>query len=171
MSNSTRKIIQQICDLLDEQCRVHSEYKTLLQKERVAITQFQSKDIEALAGQRETLARRIEELKNTHIGLISELSNQRTQKLLEAVEMACSKEEATLIKPKAEQLRKIINTSSLEVRNLGHLTQFALNMVHGSLSILWSATQKTVQSYAADGKLHQAFQPIGSRMAGIRREA
>lgn len=171
MAQPIRKIVQQLCDTLDEQCEAHSLYGALLRKERDAITHFESQRVSEIVAEREAVAKRIEQLKTRQIEAVSVLSCNKCSKLTELIAHHCTPVEAELLSPRAATLREIINASFIENRNLGHLTQFALNMIHGSLSILWSATQKSVKSYSADGKIHQAFQPTGARLAGIRREA
>lgn len=156
---------------LDKACTLHQRYLELLAKERASLKKFSSDDIEKLREKREEFLRSIEETNAARTELLTKIPGGNTEKLSILLEKEFSPSDAARLRPRVEELRRVVTAVQHESREFSQVVNFALNLVHGSLSILWSATQDVTRSYTAAGSMQEKHTPTHSRMQGVRREA
>ena len=60
-----------------------------------------------------------------------------------------------------KKLRELIKQTQGKAREYSELLNFSSNLVNGSLSILWSATQGIFKSYGRDRNIHESYHPSG----------
>jgi hypothetical protein len=165
------RLVQQLTKLLDAEARLHSEHSEILAIERQAVTAQKALDVASCAAQREDLIEKLSAKAKERESLMKELGVPAGQKLTEWVQHNLSSVEAKPVLEAIKNLKTVVNASRREVTIFGHLTQFALNMVNGALSILWSANQNEVKSYSPQGKLQKSYQPATTRQAGVLKKA
>jgi DNA-directed RNA polymerase subunit F len=156
---------------LQRACSIHTRYLELLKKERTSLKKFSAAEVEALREKREEFLRSLEEVNAARIEILSKLPGGNSEKLTDLLAKEFSPSDRARLQPIVDELKTVAIAVQHESREFSQVVNFALNLVHGSLSILWSASQDVTRSYNAGGALQETHTPSGSRMQGVRREA
>lgn len=156
---------------LEKSCALHQRYLDLLVRERASLKKFSSADVEKLREKREDFLRSIDETNTARREILAKIPGGNSEKLSLLLEKEFSPVDAARLKPHVEDLRRVATAVEQESREFSQVVNFALTLVHGSLSILWSATQDVNRSYTAAGSIQEKHTPTHSRMQGVRCEA
>jgi hypothetical protein len=156
---------------LQRACAVHQRYLELLRKERASLKKFSADDVESLRLKREDFLGAMDELNGARREILARFPEGNTIKLTDLLAREFSPGDAARLRPLVDELKSLAGAVQLESREFSQVVNFALNLVHGSLSILWSASQDVNRSYTAAGAIQEKRTPSGSRMQGVRREA
>jgi len=169
MSNAARLPIRDLERFIQEECRVHRRYLEVLRLEREQLSSFHSVEVSELSAERELLSSRMKELHDRRRDLMRLFPEGGSLRLREVLRLHCPEEQA--LRAQAEELSEL----ALEVRSasaeFSHVLNFALSLVHGSISLVRSATQSVTRSYTPGGEVREAYAPFVSRMQGVLREA
>jgi hypothetical protein len=158
---------------LERSCTLHERYLNLLTEERARLKTFAADDVERIRLKREELLAGIAELNAQRLEILSAVPDGTTRKLSELidVETAFAPADAAVVRPLVLKLKKLASAVQEQSREFSQVVNFALNLVHGSLSILWSATQNVTRSYTAGGSLLENRTPTGTRLQTTLRQA
>lgn len=156
---------------LERSCKVHERYLDLLERERTSLKTFSAEGVERFRSKREELLRTVEELNAQRGEILSALPEGATRKLSELLDTAFAPRDADRLRPLVTNLKALVGNVQARSREFSQVINFALNLVHGSLSILWSATQNVTRSYTPQGALQENRTPTSSRLQTTIREA
>lgn len=156
---------------LQRSCALHQRYLELLKRERSSLKKFSAEDVGEIRDKREELLSSMDEANAARRELVAKLPAEPSAKLSDLLPKHFSPNDAARIRPLVEELKTLAAAVQRESREFSQVVNFALNLVHGSLSILWSASEDVSRSYTAGGALQENHTPSGSRMQGVRREA
>ena len=148
--------------LLETECALHAEYIALLEKEQKALTHFKAEEVAALAAQREKLADRLDAIQAKRREFMQQFPDAEHAKLSELIVKHCHPEDAKRLSPLVRRLKKLITRSRALGSELGQVANFSLNLIEGTLSILWSATQNITRSYSRKGVMKETYQSLKS---------
>lgn len=160
MANN-QHLLRTIDQLLSRETLVYKRYVEILQQERRAVVNFSRVEVERLAAERERLiesmqkaAAEREQLVRDTLGLPKPRRGeiQKLPTLREFIRTNFPQKEAKPLILKAEHIRALAETCREHTRSFGQVLAFSMNLVNGLKTILWSATQSAVQSYAPSGK-------------------
>lgn len=156
---------------LQRACALHERYLALLEEERANLKVFSADKVDALRMKREELYHDIGTLNSERLHLLSTLPNGTTEKLSNLLDVHFSSADTRVLRPLVEKLRELATEVQAASREMSQVVNFALNLVHGSLALLWSASQNVSRSYTASGSIKENRTPNASRLEGVRREA
>lgn len=163
--------LKELGRVLEAECSAYEEYSKLLEQEHHGIVHFKAETVEAIAERRGEIVEKLQVLREERLKLGAKFPESDGAKLNDLIARHCHADDRRTLQPLAIRLRAAVSDASARGKELGQLGQFALNVVNGSLSILWSASQSVVKSYAPNGKVREAFHPATTRAAGILRQA
>lgn len=158
---------------LERSCALHEQYLDVLTEERTRLKTFSADDVERIRTKREEILGTIAELNTQRLEILSVVPEGTTRKLSELIELDTifSPRDADTLRPHVGRLKALATAVQTQNREFSQVVNFALNLVHGSLSILWSATQNVTRSYTAGGAILENRTPTGSRLQSTLREA
>jgi hypothetical protein len=146
--------------LLEQECSVHAEYISLLEKEQKAMTAFKADEVTQLAAKREKLAEQMQSIEEKRKEFMKRFPDAENAKLSELIVKHCHPEDARKLSPLVSKLKKLITQSRGVGSELRQVANFSLNLIDGTLSIIWSATQNVTRAYSKKGVLKETYQSI-----------
>lgn len=156
---------------LQRACTLHERYLESLKLERANLKVFAADKVDAIRMKREELSQAIAASNVERLEILSTLPNGTTERLSNLLDGHFSPADTRRLKPLVERLRALALEVQNESRELSQVVNFALNLVHGSLALLWSATQNVTRSYNSAGSIRENRTPNASRLEGVRKEA
>lgn len=150
----------------------YDEYLKLFDEEEACVTTFDGEKLGQLSRKKDTLNHALAVTQAKLCEIKERFPKHETEKLANLVQTYLREPDATRIAKLSLQLKKKIDTFRLRAAELNQIIGFGLNVIHGSLSILWSGTQQRVTAYSPQGLLRESFGAAGaSRSSGILRQA
>lgn len=149
-------IYRSLVELLNSQTSLYEDYLKIQEKEKEALKKANVLKVKEFTVARSNILERIVIVKSK-IGAI--LSREGENKLLRLLSKNASIEQKRVLIPKIKNLRELIKSTQGKAREYSQLLDFSSNLVNGSLSILWSATQGIFKSYGRDRNIHQSYHP------------
>jgi len=177
MSNSKeqfitdRKFIQQLKALLERECALYRDFINLLGEQRRGITNFQADKIEILNLKRARLHRQMQTAHAERLILMQRFPDSAGKKLSTLIKSYCLKADQKVLLSLAQQLRELVLEAKSKGAESNGVVGFALNVVNGSLSLLWQATQHVSKSYSRSGRVQEAYVPRHSRGDNVLKQA
>ena len=171
MQNRDPKLARSLEQMLEKECKLYLDYIELLDTERSWITKFNSDKLQAIRAKREVLFESMKEAHEARLAVMDKFPEGRTQKLRVIIRRYFTHDEAKRLLPVADKLRELILKTRKNGMEFNQVATYALNLVNGTLSILWSATQNVVKSYGPSGIIQESFNPSGSRSVGVLKQA
>ena len=146
--------------LLNEECALHERYLEVLSSEQDAVSGIRSEEVAALTLEREALVRAIQDINDRRIEFLRRFPESEGKKLSELLARHCHPEDLRQLNPLVKKLKLLLERSRRAGREMGQITDFALRMVNGTMSILWSATQNVTRSYTKSGVAKESYQSL-----------
>ncbi len=172
MINRNSRLIRDLERVLRTEIRLQEEYASVLIEERTTLTRFNAEKIEQLSLRREELNGRIAIAAAERLELMKIFPNYEGKRLTELIRTHCHRQDSALLLPLAEKLKSVAQSTKSSGKEFKQLVDFSLNLVNGTLSILWSATQNVTKSYTPQGTVREAFHPsVTQRWAGLLKQA
>ncbi len=168
---NTSRLATALTRHLTKECALYERYLTALEQQREALTKFQTEKITALNNKRAKLIAEMKEYEKKRLELVSELPKGKDRRLVELVRDNFSGKEGQELTRLARTLRELVQASRTMSQEFGLVNQFALNMVNGSISLIWQGTQNVSRQYGRKGSMHESYNPTRSRQETVLREA
>lgn len=150
---------------------LYQEYLDCVSRERGVLSKFQAESLEQLTERREHLYGLMKDADLKRRELVKELSGSHKTKLSDAISKVYHGSDARELKSLALKLRKLVHETRTSGFEFKQITNFALGMVNGLLSIFMSATQNVTRSYSKKGTLKESYNPQGPRHTTVIKEA
>lgn len=165
------KLSKDIEVILNTECQLYEQYLLLLEEERQSITCLNAEKIAAARYKRETVGQEMKAAQEERMSLMKGFPSSGGQRLSSLVIQHCHLDDSKRIILLIEKLRDLVKQSRTKGVEFGQVAQFALNMVNGSLSIIWTATQNVVRSYTRRGEINESYNPQHSRAQTVLTRA
>lgn len=149
-------IFRQLFDLLNNQTKLYEDYLKVQEDEKEALKKASVAKVKECTILRSNILERIV-IVRSKVGEI--LSRENESKLLRLLSKKGSLEQKRILAPKIKNLRELIKKTQGKAKEYSQLLDFSSNLINGSLSILWSATQGIFKSYGRDRTIHQSYHP------------
>ena len=151
-------VYRELLDIINRQTSLYEEYLKIQNDEREGLKKVNIQKIKEDTVLRSNLLEYIYVLKNK---LSTILANEGENKVIKLLNKKASNEQKMILMPKIKKLRDLIKKTQGKAREYSELLDFSSNLVNGSLSILWSATQGIFKSYVRDRNIHESYHPSG----------
>ena len=151
-------VYRELLDIINRQTSLYEEYLKIQNDEREGLKKVNIQKIKEDTVLRSNLLEYIYVLKNK---LSTILANEGENKVIKLLNKKASNEQKMILMPKIKKLRDLIKKTQGKAREYSELLDFSSNLVNGSLSILWSATQGIFKSYGRDRNIHESYHPSG----------
>lgn len=156
---------------LEREIRLYRDYLALLKEERQSITKFNAERVSFLSEKRGHIIDAMNEAHLARLELMKQFQNSEGKRLSEIIKLSFHPEDARRLLRLVGQLKgavKYVRRSSGEFTSI---VRFALGMVDGIRSIIWSATQHVSKSYSRQGEVKERLQPTSSRGSNVLKQA
>ncbi|MGI6681056.1 MAG: flagellar export chaperone FlgN [Bdellovibrionota bacterium] len=145
-----------LLDNINKQLTLYEEYIKAQNDEKESLKKADIKKVKENTALRSNILEYIHLHKNK---LSDILTKEGESKILKLVNKKASAEQKSILIPKIRRLRELVKNTQGKAREYSELLDFSSNLVNGSLSILWSATQGIFKSYGRDRNIHEAYHP------------
>ena len=159
-------LTKELSEILREESRAYEEFLGLLQKEREALKCLKSEEVEVLARKREVVSNQMRSMREKRVKALSESGLSTTEKLSDVVKSKFLLSDQKILAPLIVKLRSLVEKVRIESKEFNQVVQFSMDLVNGSISILWSASHTVNRSYGRQGLINQAFQPMNPSGSG-----
>lgn len=163
--------LRELEGLLREETSLCEQYLAIISKEQVAITKLNVAEVTQCATQREGCLSAMVALKERRTELLRALSDTKKVSATEVITRLTQGKERQRLLGLVEKLRAVLARVESASRECGHVVDFSLGLVNGSLSILWSATQDVTKGYTPYGTITQGTARQPRRRGGSLGEA
>lgn len=171
MNKNFQPQLRKLRNHLLAEIRLYEQYIALLLEQRESIKSFKIDRVQDITVKREDITRELQENHAERLLLIQQFPNSEGKRVSDLILEHAQGEQKTELLGLANDLRSLVD----EARELGmesnQVVQFASNMIHGSISILWQATQSVSKSYTRLGGLSEQYTPRVSRAETLLKEA
>jgi hypothetical protein len=157
MTTVAGNIVRSLENVLNKECKLYKQYISILQEERSYITNFDADKLTALTAKRAALYDDMLLAQDERLQLMRSFPNNTNQKLRDLISLHLSKADQAVLSPLAEELRNLVLLAQKESKEQNQIVKFGLKMVHGVLSLFWSATQNVVRSYSRKGDIRENY--------------
>ena len=164
-------ISRDIESTLKKEISVHERYITALREQRQFITKFQIKKLEELDAKRIAMIAEMQTLNEKRIALSKRFPEHQGKRLSTLVEVNLPKEDARRNTLLIDMLRDLLGRERALSVESNQVLKFAINLVHGSMSLLSQASQSIVRRYSRSGDLKESVTPNHSRKERVLKEA
>ena len=171
MTESYASIISQLKSILEQECRIQSEYLKTLARQDKALTPFDTDEIEKCNMTRSTLCDRMAELQEQRKGLVLELTGGEEMRLSQALDRCCSIRDKQTLFPVVRRLKELVHSARSDTREFSELTSFSLGLVDSIISIVSSSRHGIARSYSGRGILRESYHPGGNRLSAVLKQA
>ncbi|NMC61759.1 MAG: flagellar protein FlgN [SAR324 cluster bacterium] len=171
MADSYQSIINQLKQILQEECRVQADYVKVLAEETAAMSPFRAEDVERLNMQRSELCDEMNALQERRRVLVEMLTNGEETKLSEAIEKRCLPRDKQALFPLVSRLKVLIHKSRSDTRDFDRLNSFSLGLVNSLISLMSSGKQGVTRFYSGKGIIKEAFHPSSGRLNAVLKQA
>jgi hypothetical protein len=134
-------------------------------KEREALTSFSIDDIENLTRLREEAIWQLQKNKIARQELLTALNGDKIP--LSAYVAKVNDEQ---LKSSFTELKSLLSVTHERHLEQHRIATFALNVLSGSMSIIWSGTHTESTVYGKYGALSKTYLPVGERVLGTIKE-
>ncbi len=152
-------------EVLEELQLVHEAFIELSAKERHAVISFETDKVEKITAERQKLVIRMGELTQEERQIAVELGLRDDEKLSALIDRTV---ELHFLVPTLDKLKITIQRARAENSRNGAVSQFALNVVNGSMAIMRSSGDNTVTSYTRGAKIRESYHPTHARLGAIK---
>lgn len=165
------KVVRILEEVLHEEIRLNTEYFEFLQIDRKRVSKFDTGGLEQCEAKRVELLRGLEAVESRRLDVTQEFPDGNTgARLSVLVESHCNPADRRRLGNLIVKLKKIVGEVREVSQELQRVSSFALRLVHGTLSILWSATQNVTRCYTAQGGIKDSYAPTYSRSQNVLKE-
>ncbi len=157
--------------IIKQEIDLYGRYLKLLEKERGAVVAAQSDKVLVINSERQEVVEQMRQCQDARRQYLRKFSADRNLKLTDFINRYMTPQDAKRLMPQVEKLRLAVTRAQAITGEAHQVVGFALRMISGLTSIIWSATQNVVRSYSPIGTMCEAFHRNGGRTAGVLKEA
>ena len=165
------RLVETIEGLIGEEIELYKSYSSLLDEETRSITRFKTDKVEEITEKRSELHNKLLDAQDRRLNLLRQFAMPEGASLTDLLSAHFHPDDSRRLARSVRRLREEVSGAQRRGREHSQLTNFALKIVHGTLSIIWSATQNVVKSYSRQGTLKEAYNPTRSREIGVLKKA
>ncbi len=165
------KILKKLYRHLERECELYREYIDLLNAQREALTNFKVDKVDQFNKKRASAVASMEELQRQRREILSVFPGGEDSRLTTLIDRHFSLREKARFEPLVDDLKKLVEAARKLSSEFSTVTQFAMNMVNGSLSIFHRARQCVSKSYSPGGQVKESYAPQRSRHETVLKEA
>lgn len=166
-----RRLIRQLQSMLQKECKLYAEFIGMAREQRKWIVKFNADKIEALNRRRKELHRMMQAIQAERLIIMQQFPDSQGRRLSSLIADYCVKEDQKALLPLVEQLRALVVESQKIGSESNHVVQFALNVINGSLTIFWQATQCVTKAYGRNARVQKSYAPRSSRDETVLKQA
>ena len=171
MQQAAPEIVKQLEDLLVREGEHYRRYLKLLVEERSVVTRFNAEKLQQVTLKRAELYDKLRACHAERLEIMRAFPESLGSNLRTVITHHFPPQDARRLLPRCEELRGLVGRVNGDSLEHSQIVQFGLKVVHGVLSILWSATRSVLNSYDRRGGLHISYQPVKSRLDGVLKRA
>lgn len=164
------EVFNTLHSMLEQECRLYLQYDKTIEEERRYISKFDTEKIRQLSSEREKMYELMKEAQAERRELIKRVASNSRLRLSDFISQTFSGQELKVLQDQVEKLRSLIKHSQSHAREFSQVVGFALKLVGGMASIIWSATQNVVRSYTSGGKIQETYHGSRARGSGLIKE-
>lgn len=153
------QLVRNVESALRTEMDLQIQYAALMEEEGKYISKFDAEKVTELSSKRAQVSQNIDAARMKREKLCEQFPDHTGKKLTELVSQHCHRDDAKRIKQLAEKFRILVQGNQRRGFEFGQVTQFVLNLISGSMSILWSATQSVTRSYGRNGVVRETYTP------------
>jgi hypothetical protein len=165
----TARTIRSLEMLLVKECRLYEQYLTVLLEERTSIIRFNAETLGQLTVKRAALYEEMLKAQDTRLELMRSFPSNQGKKLRDLITQYCTPEDKRRLLPLAEKLKSLVESVQQQSKEQNQILGFGLKLVHGMVSLFWSATQNVVRSYSRKGVTKEAYNPASRNSNVLKR--
>lgn len=162
------RVLRALESVLKQECKLYKQYSAILDEERVALVKMKSDRVLELSSRRAELAAMMEEAGAKRAELLRHFPEGDSIKLSEIIARHCDPDDAKRILPLARELKALAAATKKRAAEFKQITSFALDMVNGSLSIIWSARNGVSKLYTRSGAVEEKNLPPARAMTTLK---
>jgi len=170
MSFVSARIVSSLANLIERECTLYEKYINILKEERGNITNFNAEKVNELTQKRANLYENMLKAQDDRLALMRSFPEGQGKKLRDLIESFCTPIDRIKLLPLANKLKALVEEAQLESKEQSQILNFGLKLVHGIMSLFWSATQNVVRSYSKKGASKEAFNPA-TRTSNVLKRA
>ena len=162
-SAASRDIAFKLKKLIEKELLIYDSYLEVLIRQRQTVSQFQ---LDKFEQNNKKLLHYSEQLEKAHLerqALQHSITEEKSKKLTEFIQETFQGREQAELMRMALLLKEKVETSQRESKEFQMISNFALNLVNGSISLLWQATQNVTRCYSPKGDVTESYSPNKSR--------
>lgn len=163
-------VVRDLIRIMRQEIELHRRHAQLLAVEEKAIVQFQITTVASQSAERAVIVSAMEELARERAEQMKRFPEWRGKRLSQLVQAHCHPNDILKLMPLIEEFRSVAQEAGRVTSDAGHFTQFALNLVNGSISIFRNASNNVLTSYTPSGKIREVLQPAHATEQGTLTE-
>ncbi len=156
--------------MLKKEISHYEEYIVLVRQEKEFITRFNAEKLAEITKLRADIYEKMLQAQDQRMALMREFPIKGSHKLRGLIKECCLKADQQKLMPLAEKLYKLVETAQSESKEQRLIINFGLRLVHGVVSLFWSATNNVVKSYGRTGISRESTNPT-TRDANLLKRA
>lgn len=169
------KLTKNLRHILEEECALQKAYLEVMTEERRCLGRMQdegaNQKVLLLTTKREVLAEAMKQLSQQRAELLSVFPGTEGRRVSEIIAANFHKADVAELMPHVNRLKTLISKSRHSGLEFSQIVDFSLNLVNGLVSLLWSASQSVIKSYAPNGKPRESYNPGTSRAQSVLKQA
>lgn len=146
----TQREVQDLESLLKKELKLYKDYEKLIDRERDNVVNFDAEKVVELTLQREQIFETLSSMQVKRMEIVGPHLKRYNLPLTQWLEKYGSVELRQRLLPLATTLKSTVRECREKIADFGQLLNFALTMVSGTVSILWSGTQDNTSTYSAN---------------------
>jgi hypothetical protein len=162
---------RQILTQLRREKLLLASYSEALNRHREVLVKYQEAPFLKNQKKLENLQAELVDVKDQLISIMSSEPQAEGKKISELAQEHAPANEQAQILLLVEEIRSLVEKVKKETTEFRVVTQFGLQVVHGSLSLLWQGTQNVARNYTPHGEIKESLTPSRSRKEITLREA
>jgi len=157
--------------LIERELLVYDSYLEVLIRQRETVSTFNIEKFEQNNKRLLHYSQQLEQAHHQRQELLKSLAGQEGKKLSEFVDENFVGREHAELTEMVLRLKARVETSQRESKEFQMISNFALNLVNGSISLLWQATQNVTRCYSPRGDVTESFSPTKDRAETTLKKA
>jgi hypothetical protein len=166
-----RNLLDRLEKILTHEIRVYEGYNALTELEKKFVIPFNPDKVMDAAVRRDHFVSEMKKLQTERRNVISELGFDSNTRLTTVISETLKGAEAKKFLTLANKLKKAVQSSQKDTKDLNGIIKFGMGMVDGLLSIFWSATRHVTKSYTRMGSIQESSTPAGTRASSVLKKA
>ncbi len=151
--------VREVERVLREEIQLQLEYASILEEENSVLSKFNAEKLEYLSAKRGEICERIMRFRDVRRDLVLEIRPDGDSTITKILNEEAHPTDRSRLVPLCEKLKILVNSNRARSSEYSCLANFALGVVNGTLSLIWSATQSVTRAYGRSGKINESYAP------------